>query len=102
MDGVTIGPNVCIIGDITIGKGAVIGAGAVVVKDVPANAIVAGNPAKVIGMKENKFIDNAVRGGGFCCSAFLDFGLFKCCIKKGYEKNGQTSYSQFFSHKVVS
>ena len=51
MDGVTIGPNVCIIGDITIGKGAVIGAGAVVVKDVPENAIVAGNPAEVIGTK---------------------------------------------------
>lgn len=48
MDDVTIGPNVCIIGDITIGKGAIIGAGAVVVKDVPDNAIVAGNPAKII------------------------------------------------------
>lgn len=47
-DNVTIGPNVCIIGDIHIGNGAVIGAGAVVVKDVPANAVVAGNPAKVI------------------------------------------------------
>lgn len=33
-DDVTIGPNVCIIGNITIGKGSVIGAGAVVVKDV--------------------------------------------------------------------
>ena len=59
MDNVTIGPNVCIIGDITIGKGAIIGAGAVVVKDVPADAIVAGNPAKIIGMKvNNKQINN--------------------------------------------
>lgn len=47
-DDVTIGPNVCIIGDITIGKGAVIGAGAVVVKDVFPYDIVAGNPAKSI------------------------------------------------------
>lgn len=47
-DDVTIGPNVCIIGDITIGKGAVIGAGAVVVKDVLPYDIVAGNPAKSI------------------------------------------------------
>lgn len=47
-DDVTIGPNVCIIGKITIGKGAIIGAGAVVVKDVPANAIVVGNPARLI------------------------------------------------------
>ena len=47
-----IGPNVCIVGDITIGIGAVIGVGAVVVKDVPENIIIVGNPAKVIGMKE--------------------------------------------------
>jgi len=52
LDDVTIGPNVCIIGDITIGKGSVIGAGAVVVKDVPEYSIVAGNPAKVIGIKK--------------------------------------------------
>ena len=47
-DDVTIGPNACIIGDIIIGKGAIIGAGAVVVKDVPPYAIVAGNPARII------------------------------------------------------
>lgn len=47
-DDVIIGPNVCIIGPIKIGKGAIIGAGAVVVKDVPPYGIVAGNPAKVI------------------------------------------------------
>lgn len=66
MDDVTIGPNVCIIGAITIGKGAVIGAGAVVVKDVPENAIVAGNPAKVIGMNNNlsNNPENVVMGGG--------------------------------------
>lgn len=48
-DNVTIGPNVCIIGAIKIGDGAIIGAGAVVVKDVPAGATVAGNPARVLG-----------------------------------------------------
>lgn len=47
-DEVTIGPNVCIIGNITIGKGATIGAGAVVVKDVPPNTVVVGNPAKIL------------------------------------------------------
>lgn len=60
-DDVTIGPNVCIIGDITIGKGAIVGAGAVVVKDVPEYAIVAGNPAKVIGM--NGIIKNGLGEG---------------------------------------
>ena len=47
-DNVNIGPNVVIIGHITIGNNVVIGAGSVVVKDVPDNAIVAGNPAKVL------------------------------------------------------
>lgn len=49
-DDVTVGPNACVIGDITIGHHSVIGAGAVVVKDVPAYSVVAGNPAKVIRM----------------------------------------------------
>jgi serine acetyltransferase len=50
-DNVDIGANAIIIGPITIGDNAVIGAGAVVVKDVPAHAIVGGNPAKVIRMR---------------------------------------------------
>lgn len=53
-DNVIIGANVVIIGDIYIGDNAIIGAGSVVVKDVPANAIVAGNPAKIITQKQIK------------------------------------------------
>lgn len=45
---VDIGANVVIIGAITIGDNAVIGAGSVVVKDVPEGAVVVGNPARVI------------------------------------------------------
>ena len=45
---VTVGCHVAIIGDITIGDNVIIGAGSVVVKDVPDNCIVAGNPAKII------------------------------------------------------
>lgn len=44
-----IGPNVIILHDVTIGEGAVIGAGAVVTKDIPAYCLAAGVPAKVIG-----------------------------------------------------
>ena len=47
-DGVNIGANTVIIGEITIGENSIIAAGSVVVKDVPPNSIVAGNPAKVI------------------------------------------------------
>jgi acetyltransferase-like isoleucine patch superfamily enzyme len=46
---VSIGSNATIIAGITIGEGALIGAGAVVTKDVPDFAIVAGVPARVIG-----------------------------------------------------
>ena len=45
---VKVGCGAIVIGSITIGDGAIIGAGAVVTKDVPANAIVAGNPARII------------------------------------------------------
>lgn len=45
---VEIGSNVVILGPVTVGERAVIGAGSVVVKDVPAGAVVVGNPAKVI------------------------------------------------------
>ncbi|GAB4043915.1 serine acetyltransferase [Spirosoma litoris] len=49
-DNVDIGSNVCIIGPISIGDNVKIGAGSIVVKDVPPNCIVAGNPARVIGL----------------------------------------------------
>lgn len=47
-DGVDVGANVCIIGPIKLGDHAKVGAGSVVVKDVPAGAVVAGNPARII------------------------------------------------------
>lgn len=48
---VQIHAHAIIIGNIIIGDNAIIGAGAVVVKDVPENAVVAGNPAKIINQK---------------------------------------------------
>ena len=46
--GASIGSGTTLLGGITIGENAVIGAGSVLTKDVPANTIVAGNPAKVL------------------------------------------------------
>ena len=46
-DDVWIGANVMIVDGVAIGSGAVIGGGSVVTKDVPAGAIVAGNPARI-------------------------------------------------------
>ncbi len=44
---VSIGTSATILGGITIGDNAIVGAGSVVTKDVPENAIVAGNPARI-------------------------------------------------------
>lgn len=43
-----VGANVTIMPGVTVGENAVIGGGAVVTKDVPANTVVGGNPAKII------------------------------------------------------
>jgi acetyltransferase-like isoleucine patch superfamily enzyme len=45
-EGASIGSGSTILANVTIGANAIVGAGSVVTKDVPANAIVAGNPAK--------------------------------------------------------
>lgn len=47
-DCVDIGTGVIILGNIEIGKGSVIGAGAVVTKSIPPYSVVVGNPAKII------------------------------------------------------
>lgn len=51
---VWIGDGVTIIAGVEVGDGAIIGAGAVVTKDVPAYAIVGGNPAKIIRYRFNE------------------------------------------------
>jgi len=48
-DGATVGANATLVAPVRVGKCAVIGAGAVVTHDVPSNAIVVGNPARVVG-----------------------------------------------------
>lgn len=47
-DNAIIGAHALLLGAITVGNNAVVGAGAVVTKNVPNNAIVVGNPARII------------------------------------------------------
>jgi acetyltransferase-like isoleucine patch superfamily enzyme len=51
-DDVWLGASSVVLPGITIGNGAVIGAGAVVTKDVPENAIMVGNPARLLRYRE--------------------------------------------------
>jgi acetyltransferase-like isoleucine patch superfamily enzyme len=46
--GASIGSGATLLGGITVGENAIVGAGSVVTKDVPRNATVAGNPARVL------------------------------------------------------
>jgi len=50
--GASIGSGVTVLCNVTIGEKAIVGAGSVVTKDVPANVIVAGNPARI-----KRFVD---------------------------------------------
>lgn len=51
-DDVFIGVNVCICNSVRIGKGAIVGAGSVVTKDIPSYQVWAGNPARYIKDRE--------------------------------------------------
>jgi len=53
--GASIGSGATILSNISIGENAIVGAGSVVTKDVPANGIVAGNPAKLL-----RYIDQSL------------------------------------------
>lgn len=53
-DGVLVGANAVVIEGVRVGKNAVVAAGAVVVENVPENAVVAGCPARIIKMKDGK------------------------------------------------
>jgi len=56
---VWIGANVTILPGVTVGENAIVGACSVVTKDVPDNAVVVGNPAKVIKyLNKDKFKEN--------------------------------------------
>lgn len=57
--GASVGANATILPGVTIGEGAMVGAGAVVTRSVPSNAIVVGNPARIVGYANAKLAGNS-------------------------------------------
>jgi UDP-2-acetamido-3-amino-2,3-dideoxy-glucuronate N-acetyltransferase len=62
--GASIGANATILPGLDIGPGAVVGAGAVVTRSVPANAIVVGNPARIMGYADSQRTEPALGDAG--------------------------------------
>ena len=57
--GATIGSGATLLGGITVGENAIVGAGSVVTKDVPPNTIVAGNPARILRASSIEFANES-------------------------------------------
>lgn len=64
-DNVWIGMRCIILGGVNIEEGAVVGAGSVVTKSVPKCAIVAGNPAKIVGYRDKNLYEKLKKDGKF-------------------------------------
>jgi acetyltransferase-like isoleucine patch superfamily enzyme len=60
--GASIGSGCTILSKVTVGENAIVGAGSVVTRDVPANAIVAGNPARLLRKLGQQMTEEANRG----------------------------------------
>jgi acetyltransferase-like isoleucine patch superfamily enzyme len=60
--GASIGSGSTVLSKVTIGENAIVGAGSVITKDVPANVIVAGNPAKFLRRLDLQKMEEANRG----------------------------------------
>lgn len=64
-DNVWFGNRVIVVGNVTIGEGAIIAAGSVICKDVPKYAIMGGNPAKVIKYRDIEHYEKLKKEGKF-------------------------------------
>lgn len=74
-DHVWIGSRVTILPGVTIGEGTVIGAGAVVSKDVPACAVAAGNPIRVIKYRNQEVYQKLKAEGKIYLDAEYDYDV---------------------------
>ena len=72
-DFVWMGSHVKITPGTEIGEGAIIGLGAVVIKDVPPLAVVLGNPASIVGYRDKKHFERCKERGAFQCARIGEY-----------------------------
>ena len=60
-EGASIGSGSTVLSKVTIGENAIVGAGSVVTRDVPANTIAAGTPARVLRLLEQSVVEVSIR-----------------------------------------
>ncbi|KAH6557189.1 hypothetical protein KP509_1Z129600 [Ceratopteris richardii] len=70
-EGVLIGAGATILGNITVGRGAMVAAGSLVLKDVPPHSMVAGTPARVVGVLEEPTPSLTMKHGMLMCFTFI-------------------------------
>lgn len=92
-DDVWIGMNSLILSGVRIGQGAVVAAGSVVTKDIPAYSIVGGNPAKIIRYRFNSDTVNKLKNINF---KKIDVDFIKKNIEVFYKDVDDKLYKEFY------
>lgn len=93
--GASIGGNATILPGIRIGSHAMVGAGSVVTRDVPSYAIVAGNPARIIGYADTETIGPIHAAPGSINHAIADGGFGLIELQHAIDLRGSLSAVEF-------
>lgn len=96
--GASIGANATILPGLTIGLNAVVGAGAVVTRDVPANAIVVGNPARIIGYVSSEQAKKRQPQKQFSPATILNVGAQLIELPLIVDLRGSLSFAEYGQH----
>jgi UDP-2-acetamido-3-amino-2,3-dideoxy-glucuronate N-acetyltransferase len=80
--GASIGANATILGGVEIGIGAIVGAGAVVTRSVPPNAIVSGNPADIHGYTGESWHDPSPPGAAISELGTVELSVPGVCLQR--------------------